>query len=468
MRIEISEKFSVSIILDIGYNGSEMSKKYPKLAIVGRPNVGKSALFNRLCKKRISIVDEAEGVTRDRLYAISDFFGRPFELIDTGGIDPEATISFSEEIRRQAEVAIEEADALVIVVDGQVGLTELDCVVARILHRTGKPVTLAVNKIDILEQMDRIHEFHSLGFKNIVGISANHGLQVAELLEMALSEIKWDDEEYVEDGAVKVAIVGRPNVGKSTLINHLLDEERCLVSPIAGTTRDSVDIDVTVDGKLYRLIDTAGIRRKKAEHEVVDKFAAIRTERAIERSDICILMLDAEEGITTQEKRIASQIEEQGKGCILLFNKWDLVKGFRMEHCLKSVRDEVSFLNHCPAHFISAKTGRNLEKIYVAIDKVHAEANHRVTTGQLNRFLERAMQLNHPPMQRGKRLRIYYISQVSVAPPTFLMFVNRPDLMVDTYKKYLINSFRRAFAFTGNPLRFSLRGKKASTVKAGT
>lgn len=444
-----------------------MSKKYPKLAIVGRPNVGKSALFNRLCKKRISIVDEAEGVTRDRLYAISDFFGRPFELIDTGGIDPEGTISFNEEIRRQAEVAIEEADALVVVVDGQVGLTELDSEVARILHRTGKRVTLAVNKIDILDQMDRIHEFHALGFENMVGISANHGLNVAELLETALSEITWEDEEVIDDGAINVAIVGRPNVGKSTLINHLLDEERCLVSPIAGTTRDSVDIDIHVDGKHYRLIDTAGIRRKKAEHEVVDKFAAIRTERAIERANICILILDAAEGMTTQEKRIASMIEEQGKGCILLFNKWDLIKGFRMEHCLKAVRDEVSFLSHCPTLFISAKTGRNLEKIYAEVDRVHAEANHRVTTGELNRFLERTMQLNHPPMLGGKRLRIYYISQVGVSPPSFVMFVNRPNLMVDSYKKYLINSFRKAFAFTGNPLRFSLRGKKPASAKAG-
>lgn len=445
-----------------------MSKHYPKLAIVGRPNVGKSALFNRLCKKRISIVDEAEGVTRDRLYAQSDFFGRPFEVIDTGGIDPDATITFNEEIRRQAEVAIEEADALAFVVDGQVGLTDLDAEVAKILHRTGKPITLAVNKIDTLDQMDRIHEFHGLGFEHIVGISANHGLQVAELLEAALRDVHWEEDEEEDDGSIKVAIVGRPNVGKSTLINHLLDEERCLVSPVAGTTRDSVDIDIEVDGTAYRLIDTAGIRRKKAEHEVVDKFAAIRTERAIERADICVLMLDAGEGMTTQEKRIARMIEEEGKACILLFNKWDLVKGFRMEHCLKAVRDEVSFLNHCPAHFISAKTGRNLDKLYSAINEVYAQAHHRVGTGELNRFLERTMQLNHPPMVNGKRLRIYYISQVGVAPPNFVMFVNRPDLMDGSYKKYLINQFRKSFTFSGNPLRFSLRGKKASAAAAAS
>ena len=437
-----------------------MSKHLPKLAIVGRPNVGKSALFNRLCKQRISIVDEAEGITRDRLYAVADFFGRPFEIIDTGGIDPSSTISFNEAIRRQAEVAIEEADALVFVVDGQVGMTALDEQVGRILQRRDKPVTVAVNKVDTLDQMDRIHEFHSLGFEQMVGVSATHGLHVAELLEQALSKVNWNEEAEVDDGAIKVAIVGRPNVGKSTLINHLLNEERCLVSPIAGTTRDSIDIDIEVNGTHYRLIDTAGIRRKHAEHEVVDKFAAIRTRRAIERADICIMVLDASEGMTAQEKRIASDIEALGKGCILLFNKWDLVKGFRMEHCLKSVRDEVSFLSHCPALFISAQTGRNLEKIYAQVNDVYTQSCHRITTGELNRFLERAMQAYHPPMLMGKRLRIYYVAQVGVQPPQFVMFVNKPDLMVNSYKKYLINAFRKSFAFSGNPLVFSLKGKK--------
>ncbi len=436
-----------------------MSKYLPKLAIVGRPNVGKSALFNRLCNERISIVDEAEGVTRDRLYAKADFFGRPFEVIDTGGINPGSNVSFNEAIRRQAEVAIEEADALVFVVDGKVGLTELDHQVAEILHKKGKPITLAVNKIDNRDQMERIHEFHGLGFPEMVGISAVHGLQVAELLESAFRDVNWDEEIEVDDGAIKVAIVGRPNVGKSTLVNHLLDEERCIVSPIAGTTRDSIDVDIEVDGKLYRLIDTAGIRRKRAEHDVVDKFAAIRTQRAIERADICIMVLDASEGMTTQEKRIASDIEALGKGCILLFNKWDQVKGFRMEHCLQGVRQEVSFLSHCPALFVSALTGRNLEKIYTEINQVYEQANLRIPTGELNRFLEKALQAYHAPMLGGKRLRVYYIAQVAVHPPMFVMFVNKPELMVDSYRKYLINAFRKTFHFTGVPLVFSLRGK---------
>lgn len=436
-----------------------MSKQLPKLAIVGRPNVGKSALFNRLCNERISIVDEAEGVTRDRLYAKADFFGRPFEVIDTGGINPGSSVSFDEAIRRQAEIAIEEADSLVFVVDGKVGMTEIDRQVAHILHRKGKPVTLAVNKIDNLDQMNRMDEFYSLGFQSMVGISAVHGLQVAELLESAFADIKWEEEVEIDDGAIKVAIVGRPNVGKSTLVNCLLDEERCIVSPIAGTTRDSIDIDIEVDGKLYRLIDTAGIRRKRAEHDVIDKFAAIRTQRAIERADICILVLDANEGMTAQEKKIANDIEELGKGCILIFNKWDLVKGFRMEHCLQGVRQEVSFLNHCPAIFVSALTGRNLEKIYAEIDRVNADAHKRIGTGELNRFLEKALQAYHAPMLNGKRLRIYYIAQIGVHPPTFVMFVNNPELMVDSYRKYLINAFRKSFEFTGVPLVFSLRGK---------
>lgn len=433
-------------------------KALPKLAIVGRPNVGKSALFNRLCKKRISIVDEAEGTTRDRIYATADFFGRPFELIDTGGIDLSSDINFNEAIRRQAEIAMEEADAIVLLVDGRVGLTDMDEQVARILRRKSKPVVVAVNKIDNNKQLDEIHIFRRLGFENIVGISAFHGLNVAELLEMALGDLEWEAEEETSS-ELKVAVIGRPNVGKSTLMNYLLDEERCVVSPIAGTTRDSIDVDVIIDNKTYRLIDTAGIRRKKVEADAVDKFAAIRTEDAIDRADICLLMLDAAEGLNQQEKRIAQDIEERGKGCILLFNKWDTVKGFRMEHCLEAVHKEVPFLKHCPTLFISALSGRNVDKIFAQIDRVAEESKKRITTGELNRFLEKAICTYHPPMLKGKRLRIYYIAQIGTRPPRFIMFVNKPALMVDTYKKYLINAFRDTFQFTGVPLAFALRGK---------
>jgi GTP-binding protein len=434
-------------------------QKLTKLAIVGRPNVGKSALFNRIVKKRIAIVDEAEGITRDRLYAVTDLFGFPFEVIDTGGINSRSKADFNEEIKRQAEIAIEEADTLIMVVDSRVGITDLDKEVASILLRTKKPVCLAVNKIDNLENQNQIYEYYSLGIKKIVGVSATQGLHIAELLEEALASFRDKPVEYVEDESIKISIVGRPNVGKSSLINYLLDEERCIVSPIAGTTRDSIDIPFEHEGQKYVLIDTAGVRRKKAEHEVVDKFAAIRTERAIERADICLLMLDSMQGMTTQEKKIANDIEASGRGCILLFNKWDLNEGFRMEHCLQGIEEEVSFLKHCPKLFISAKTGRNIEKIFPIIKQVYEDSKKRITTHQLNKFVAGALQRNHPPMEQGKRLRIYYMAQVDVQPPVFVFFVNNPQLMVDSYKKYLYNQFRDTYGFVGVPIIFHLKGK---------
>ncbi len=430
-----------------------------KLALVGRPNVGKSALFNCICKKKIAIVDEAEGITRDRLYAKADFFGQPFEVVDTGGIDAQSKLPFQEEIRRQAEIAIIEADVLVMVVDAQVGVTSLDERVAKILLRTKKPVCLAVNKIEEHAHVDRMYPFCSLGISRMVPVSATQNFQIAELLEMAFEGVSFEEEEPRSPG-IHIAIVGRPNVGKSTLVNYLLQEDRCVVSPIAGTTRDSIDIPITVDGTPFTLIDTAGIRRKRAEHEVVDKFAYIRTERAIERADVCVLLIDAVEGMTAQEKRIAAQIEAAGKGCLILFNKWDLVKGFRMEHCLKSLQYDVSFLAHCPTLFVSAETGRNLENLFTLVQEIYAGQMLRITTGQLNKFLEKAMQAYHPPMIQGKRLRVYYMAQVSIAPPHFVLFVNYPELMVDTYKKYLINQFRKTYGFKGVPLIFSLKGRR--------
>lgn len=436
-----------------------------KLAIVGRPNVGKSALFNRICKKKVAIVDEAEGITRDRLYSRADFFGIPFEVIDTGGMDYHSHAAFNEHILRQAEIAIEESDTIVMVVDAHVGITKLDKEIADILLKTKKPVCLAVNKIDHENQEQLVHEFYSLGIKKIIPVSAAQGWHMAELLEMAFETLSKEKREVTEDPAINVAIVGRPNVGKSSLVNFLLDEERCIVSPIPGTTRDSVDVTVTHDQDLFRLIDTAGIRRKHAEHEAVDKFAAIRTERAVERSDICILMLDAQKGMTVQDKKIANMIEEAGKGCILIFNKWDLVKGFRMEHCLKDINEEAGFLRHCPKLFMSATTGRNVEKLFDLIKEVKQESIKRIPTPQLNKFIEDAMQKNHPPMIMGKRLRIYYMAQVDVEPPKFVLFVNYPNLMSETYKKYLYNQFREIYGFSGMPLSLYLKGKKRSKTE---
>lgn len=433
--------------------------RLPKLAIVGRPNVGKSALFNRICKKKIAIVDEAEGITRDRLYTSTEFFGSNFTLIDTGGIDARSKAPFNDEVKRQAEIAIEEADSIIMVVDGRIGITTLDAEVAEILKRTHKPICLAVNKIDDLYHEYLMHQFYPLGIKNIVSVSAVQGLHIAELLETALNPLP-KVEEAEENRDTKIAIIGRPNVGKSTLINYLLEDDRCIVSPIAGTTRDSVDVQLQWDGRSYTLIDTAGIRRKHAEHEVVDKFASIRTTRAIERADVCILVLDASKGMTTQEKHIANLIEEAGKGCVIILNKWDLVKGFRMEHCLKGIKEAVPFLAHCPIMFASAKTGRNIDKLLPHVEEVYQASKIRVPTPQLNKFIELALQKNHPPMLRGKRLRIYYMVQVDIQPPSFLFFVNHADLMMEVYRKYLFNQFRRTFGFLGNPIIFTLKSKK--------
>ncbi|MBS0605077.1 MAG: ribosome biogenesis GTPase Der [Verrucomicrobia bacterium] len=435
-------------------------KRVPKLALVGRPNVGKSALFNRISKKRIAIVDEAEGVTRDRLYADADCFGKPFEVIDTGGINPQSEIPYQEEIRRQAEIAIVEADVIVMVVDITAGVTALDEFVARLLLRTGKPVILAVNKVDDRDKLDQIYPFYSLGISRLVGVSATQGFHIAELLEEAFNGLELPEEDAAEISTTRVAIVGRPNVGKSTIVNYLLDEQRCVVSPIAGTTRDSIDVGIQVGEDHFTLIDTAGIRRKPAEHDAVDKFAAVRTQRALERADVCVLVVDADRGITTQEKRIAREIESQGKGCILLFNKWDLVKGFRMEHCRKSFEIDTPFLNHCPILFVSGLTGRNLDQLFKAVKEVHIQQNRRITTGQLNKFVEKAVQKCHPPMlEGGKRLRIFYLAQVDVQPPRFVLFVNNPNLMSDTYKKYLINQFRESYGFLGSPIQFFLKGR---------
>lgn len=438
-------------------------KKLPILAIVGRPNVGKSALFNRICKQRIAIVDEAEGVTRDRLYSRSEIFGLPFEIIDTGGINAKSLAPFNEEIKRQAEIAIEEADTLIMVVDSKVGITDLDIELSKILLKTEKPLCLAVNKIDDYSQEYRMHEFDRLGIKNMVAVSATQNWQIAELLELAMSSFKIPEEEMEEDERYNIAIIGRPNVGKSSLVNFLLDDNRCIVSPIPGTTRDSIDIHFEYQGDAYTFIDTAGIRRKGSEHEVVDKFASIRTKNAIERADICLLMLDSTQGMTTQEKKIANMIEEAGKGCIILLNKWDLVKGFRMEHCLQDIEREVQFLQHCPKIFMSVKEGRNVNKIFELISEVRKNAAIRITTHQLNKFVARSIQMNHPPMITGKRLRIYYMAQVGICPPRFVLFVNYAKLMTDTYKKYLYNQFRKEYHFTGLPILIHVKDK----AKAG-
>lgn len=435
-----------------------------KLALVGRPNVGKSSLFNRICKQRISIVDEKPGVTRDRIYGRADFFGKPFDVIDTGGIDPLSQVDFNELIILQAKIAIAEADSLVFVVDGMEGLHPQDYEVGALLRKSGKPVTLAVNKIDHGEFDWRAASFSVLGFNKVVPVSALQGNSIAELLETAFQGFEFEDEVKEERGT-RVAIVGRPNVGKSTLLNTLLNEERSVVSDIPGTTRDAVDAKLQHEGKTYTFIDTAGIRRRKAEKDVIDKFAYIRTEEAIARSDVCLLVLDAQFGITTEEKRIASFIEQNRKGCIILLNKWDLAKGIRMEHARKAILEEIPFFEHCPFFCMSASTGRNVEKLFGEIDTVYAEMRKRITTGELNKFVEGCLQRYHPPQIGGKRLRIYYMTQVEASPPHFVLFVNKPELMTASYKKYLINQFREVYGFKGSPLFFNLKGKGGNVLE---
>ncbi|MEN9654235.1 MAG: hypothetical protein RL235_347 [Chlamydiota bacterium] len=442
----------------------------PKIALVGRPNVGKSALFNRIAAKRLSIVDDAEGITRDRLFAHAEIFGRPFIVIDTGGIDPSETLPFAKEVRRQAELAIAEADVVILVVDLEVGLTTFDEEVAKLLKAAGKPVVVAVNKADrALRDEAYIPPFYALGIKHVMGVSAAQGHNIAELVQAAielLPEPETSDATVPEEAAIRVAIVGRPNVGKSTLFNGLIHEERSIVSPTAGTTRDAIDAIFQVGNTRYQFIDTAGIRRKKAETEVVDKFAAIRTQEAIAKADVCILVLDSFEGFTIQERRIAREIEELGKSCILVFNKWDLIKELRMEHALRAVREEVPFLGHCPALFISATKGRNLDKIFPLILEAHSSRHLRISTGALNQFMERCVQKYHPPLILGKRLRIYYLTQVETNPPRFILFVNNPTLLTETYRKYLINQMRDVFPFTGCPIAFELRGKTKAQLKS--
>jgi len=440
-----------------------------KIALVGRPNVGKSALFNRLCGQRLAITSDLAGTTRDRISGIADCFGTRCLLLDTGGLDDGGGIDFFEEIKQQTNQAIEEADSLIMVVDGQSAPLHQDLEIARALLKTKKPLYLAVNKLDHVGQQLQLHMFHSLGISSIHAVSALHGFQVVELLQAALrgaqtsllsnQKIKESTPSRSQEG-LRVALIGRPNVGKSTLLNYILQDERSIVSPIAGTTRDSIDVTVHIHDSLWTFIDTAGIRKKRSEHAPVDKFAALRTESAIERSDVCLLLLDAEVGLTALDAQILQLVERAGKSCVLLFNKWDLVRGFRMEHCLKSLHFDHSFVQNLPTLFISSRSGRNVEKIFPLVEEAARANCRRISTGNLNRFIEKTVQRYHPPAIGGKRLRIYYLTQVSQMPPHFVLFVNRPSLMEESYKRYLINQIRAEYGFGAVPFRLTLRAKE--------
>lgn len=431
-----------------------------KIALIGRPNVGKSALFNRIAKKRIAIIDPEEGCTRDRLYASAELFGTPFQIVDTGGLDNGLKTPFHSEVRASTLAAIEEADSLVLVVDGKMSPTTLDYDVAQLALTSKKPVALAVNKIDSEDSLFEFNSYYSLGIKECFPVSAFHDRNIAELLEAVLIDAPEESIEP-EKQMPNLAVVGRPNVGKSSLVNTFLDEERCIVSPTPGSTRDSVDLEIDYQGSPLRLIDTAGIRKKKSEKNTIEKFAAIRTSEAIERSDVCLFLIEANQGgLTAHDKRIAQMIDQAGKSCVVLINKWDLVKGFRMEHCLKAIHDDVAFLRHCPKIVISVKQGRNLDEIFPKVLEVYQERQKRISTSELNRFIEQAMTKTPPPMVQGKRLKVFYMTQVEVAPPRCVMIVNTPRIVTKTYQRYLYNQFRKAFGFTGTPVNLMIKRKK--------
>ncbi len=430
-----------------------------KIALVGRPNVGKSALFNRLTGERQAIVEDVCGVTRDRLYGVLEFEGVNVEIIDTGGIDHNGKIAFSAEIRQQTMLAIDEADSLVFVVDAQVGALAEDQEVAKLLLQTKKPVVLAVNKAEGKLRSLLEGEFLSLGFANIMSISAIHGDGIYDLLEVIVNK-EYVAEVESKEKVPKVAIMGRPNMGKSTLFNAMVKSNRTLVSDIPGTTRDSIEEKIMVDGKPLIFIDTAGLRKRKSERETVDKFSRIRVENSLARCDLVILVIDATMGFTTYEKTIFSMIEKQGKGCILFFNKWDKVHGVRQEHYKRELYVESQFVKVCPNIIGSALEKRGIDQLLNSVFEVYSELNKRVSTGSINAFIEMSMQKVHPPMSKGKRLRVYYTVQVRSCPPIFTMFVNYSELMTSAYKKYLINQIRSEYRFKGCPIVLILKQKK--------
>ena len=437
-----------------------MSK--PIVAIIGRPNVGKSTLFNRLAKSRISIVDDTPGVTRDRIYADVEWLKHKFTMIDTGGIEPESTDIILSQMRRQAEAAMDSADVIVFLVDSKTGMTDADTHVANMLRRTHKPVVLVVNKVDdMVTQMANMYEFYNLGLGDPIPISAAQPLNLGDMLDEIVQYFPGEQEEEEEDDRIKVAIIGKPNVGKSSLVNKIVGEERVIVSDIAGTTRDSIDTEVEIDGQKYVLIDTAGLRKKKKVKEDIERYSIIRTVAAVERADIVLILIDANEGITEQDTKIAGIAHEAGKGCIVAVNKWDAIEknDKTMNAYLKDITNTLAYMQYAPCMFISAKTGQRVNRLFEMINTIAQNQTLRISTGLLNDVLYEAMAMNQPPTDKGKALKILYMTQVSVKPPTFVLFVNDKELMHFSYLRYIENQMREAFGFKGTPVRFIVREK---------
>ena len=438
-----------------------MSK--PIVAIVGRPNVGKSTLFNVLAGSRISIVKDTPGDTRDRIYADVSWTDRDFTMIDTGGIEPDSKDIILSQMREQAQIAIDTADVIVMIVDVRQGLVDADAKVADLLRRSKKPVVLAVNKVDNFQKfMMDVYEFYNLGLGEPVPISAASRLGLGDLLDEVIRYFPANSQEETEDERPKVAIIGKPNTGKSSLINKLCGKDRVIVSDIAGTTRDAVDTEVTFHGQEYVLIDTAGIRRKSKIKEEIERYSIIRAVTAVERADVVILLIDGTEGVTEQDAKIAGIAHERGKGIIIAVNKWDIVEkdDKTIYRQTERIRQILSFLSYAEIMFISAKTGQRLHKLYEMIDLVMQNNSMRVATGVLNEIMSEAVALQQPPSDKGKRLKLYYMTQVSVKPPTFVIFVNDKELMHFSYTRYLENRIRDAFGFRGTALKFIIRERK--------
>ena len=437
-----------------------MSK--PLVAIVGRPNVGKSLLFNRLAGQRLSIVEDTPGVTRDRLYAECEWGGRKFDIVDTGGIEPTTDNEILLFMREQANIAINAADVIVLVTEIGTGVTDADKEVAHMLKRSHKPVVLVVNKMDNPTKVDPVlYEFYSLGLGDPIPLSAVHGHGTGDMLDECLKYFPEADEDEAEDDRIKVAIIGKPNVGKSSLTNLIAGEQRVIVSDVAGTTRDAVDMPIDNEFGKYTFIDTAGIRRKSKVDDRIEKFSVMRAQLAIERADVCLIMLDAREGVTEQDTKIAGLAHEAGKASLIIVNKWDLVEKETgtMEKMRKDVLRDLSFMSYAPVLFISAVTGQRVERIFELINYVNDQAAMRITTGMLNNVLADAQARVQPPSDKGRRLKIYYMTQTGIKPPNFVVFCNSRELFHFSYQRYLENQIRATFGLEGTPVRMVIRQK---------
>ncbi len=433
----------------------------PTIAIVGRPNVGKSTIFNRIAGERISIVEDTPGVTRDRIYTTGEWLGREFSIIDTGGIDL-GDEPFMDQIKHQAEIAIDETDVIIFVASGREGITDADELVAKILYRSNKPVILAVNKVDNPEMRNDIYEFYALGLGDPFPVSGSHGLGIGDVLDEAVKHFPNTSEEEDED-TIKFSLIGRPNVGKSSLINAILGEDRVIVSDIEGTTRDAIDTYFeSEEGQKFLMIDTAGMRKRGKVYESTEKYSVMRAMRAIERSDIVLMVLNAEEGIREQDKRVAGYAHEAGRGIIIVVNKWDTVKKDTntMRDFEAEIRDEFQYLDYAPIIFVSALTKQRLNKLPELIETVSMNQNLRIPSALLNDVVMDAVAINPTPTDKGKRLKIFYATQVAVKPPTFVIFVNEEELMHFSYARFLENQIRKAFTFEGTPIKIIPRRRK--------